>query len=35
LYVIGGQTSLLGDKMSPVDKGLEVFKELVRKRIKV
>lgn len=35
LYVVGGQTSLLGDKMSPVDRGLEVFKELIRKRIKI
>ena len=35
LYIVGGQTSLLGDKMSPVDRGLEVYQELKKRRIKV
>lgn len=35
LYVVGGQTSLLGEKMAPVDMGRKVFRELIEKRIKV
>lgn len=35
LFVVGGQTSLLGDKMSPVDRGERVFRELIEKRIKI
>ena len=35
LYVVGGQTSLLGEKMAPVDKGEIVFRELIEKRYKV
>lgn len=35
LYVVGGQTNLLGDKMSPVDKGLDIFKQLLERKIRV
>lgn len=35
LYIVPGQTSLLGEKAAPIDKGLDVFKELVKRRIKV
>ena len=34
LYIVSGQ-GILDDKMSPVDKGLDVFKELVERKIKV
>lgn len=35
LYVVAGQTSLLGDKAAPVDKGEAIFRELLRKKVKV
>lgn len=35
LYIIGGQTNLLDDKMAPVDKGRKVFRQLIEKRLKV
>ena len=35
LYVIVGQTSLLGEKAAPVDKGEAIFRELLRKKVKV
>lgn len=35
LYVVVGQTSLLGEKAAPVDKGEAIFRELLRKKVKV
>lgn len=35
LYVVVGQTSLLGDKAAPVDKGEKIFRELLERKVKV
>lgn len=35
LYVVVGQTSLLGEKAAPVDKGEKIFRELLERKVKV